>query len=117
MTTTMSTTPATAGRRPMTTAAPMGSRERYLALLAMSFALFNSLRLVSYLPTLWAIWDTQDSSQYALLTWAIWAGANLTMAAWLHENNGRRFNRAAVVSLVNSVMCVATLALILWFRF
>lgn len=92
-------------------------REHYLLLLGWAFAFFNSLRLVSYLPTLALIVEQQNSNQHSLLTWCTWLGANLTMAGWLHEHNGRRCNRAVAVSLVNAAMCAATAALILWFRF
>jgi hypothetical protein len=68
------------------------------------------------LPTLVLIVEQQNSSQHSLLTWCTWLGANLTMAGWLHEHNGRRFNRAVAVNLVNAAMCAATAALILWFR-
>jgi hypothetical protein len=92
------------------------SRERYLQLLGWSFALFGSLRVFSYLPTLWAIHLSGNSSQHSMLTWATWLGANLTMAAWLSEHNGGRLNRAAVVSLVNAGMCAATLTMIACYR-
>lgn len=103
---------ASAPRRP---AAP---RAVYLALLGWAFALFNSIRLLSYLPTMWAIHASGDSSQHSLITWATWLGANLTMALWLREHHAeRRFDRAACVSLGNAAMCLATLVLIGWHRF
>lgn len=89
-----------------------GARVAYLATLTWAFTLFSSLRLVSYLPTLWAIQSTGDSSQHSLWTWMTWFGANLTMAAWLYEQNGQRLDRAAIVSLGNATMCAATIALI-----
>lgn len=92
------------------------SRERYLQLLGWCFALFSSLRVVSYLPTLWAIQHSADSSQRSVLTWATWLGANLTMAAWLCEHNEGRLNRAAMVNLANAGMCTITLTLIIWYR-
>jgi len=96
---------------------PRASRELYLAVLTWSFTVFNSLRVVAYLPTLWVIWQQRDSSQHSILTWLIWFGANLSMAGWLHEQAGRRVNRAVVVSLVNATMCAAALVLIVAFRF
>ncbi len=92
------------------------TRERYLLLLTWSFTFFSSVRVLSYLPTLWAIHASGDSSQHSALTWATWLGANLTMAAWLHEHNGRRVGRAVWVNLANAAMCSATLALICWHR-
>ena len=84
--------------------------------LPWAFALFNSLRIVSYVPTLWAIHVSGDSSQHSLLTWFTWLGANATMAAWLYEQNGQRLSRAALVNAGNAAMCACTLALIAWHR-
>lgn len=92
------------------------TRERYLLLLTWSFTFFSSMRLLSYLPGLWVIWQAQDSSQHSLLTWFTWMGANLTMAGWLYEHNGQRMNQAVFVNLVNTAMCAATLVLILVVR-
>jgi hypothetical protein len=89
---------------------------RYLAVLTWSFTLFNSARLLSYLPTLWAIWSVGDSQQHSLLTWLTWTGANLTMAAWLYEQEGRRVTRSVAVNAGNAAMCVATSVLIVALR-
>ncbi len=84
----------------------------YVLVLSWLFAAFNSVRVLAYLPTLWAIHVSGDSSQHSLWTWLTWLGANLTMAAWLHETNGRQFSRAAIVSACNAFMCLLTVALI-----
>jgi hypothetical protein len=94
-----------------------GTRRTYLLLLTWAFTLFSSLRAVSYLPTLWAIHTSGDSSQHSLWTWGIWLGANMTMAAWLYEQNGQRLCKAVIVNLGNAAMCVATVALIGVYRF
>ena len=85
-------------------------------LLAWTFTIFNSLRLLAYLPTQWVIVGNGDSSQHSLWTWVIWTGANLTMAAWLYEQNNQRFDRAVALNLFNGLMCLATVGLILYFR-
>jgi hypothetical protein len=92
------------------------TRERYLVLLGWAFTFFSSVRVLTYLPTMALIVQQQDSSQHSLLTWCTWLGANLTMAAWLHEHNGRRFNTAVWVNLVNATMCALTVALIVVYR-
>jgi hypothetical protein len=107
--------------RDAVSAAPIASRQAvprgtYLALLTWVFTLFNSVRVLSYVPTMWAIHQSGESSQHSLLTWACWLGANATMAAWLHEHNGRRMDRAVVVNICNASMCLATLALIVAYR-
>lgn len=107
-----STAPSAAGGL----ARPAATRSGYLLLLSWAFALFNTLRLFAYLPTLAAIHASGDSSQHSLWTWGTWLGANLTMAAWLYEQSGRRANRAAAVNLGNALMCAAAVALIAWYR-
>ena len=115
--------PTPAPRPPQpTTAAPARSddtadrRSTYLTLLSWAFTLFNSVRVAAYLPTVWAIFTSGDSSQHSLWTWCTWFGANLTMALWLRERNGGHFDRAAAVNLGNATMCGITLVLIVWFR-
>jgi hypothetical protein len=91
-------------------------RARYLLALTWGFTLFSSARLVSYLPTLWAICASGESSQHSLWTWGIWLGSNLTMSLWLHEQHGQRWTRAALINAVNAAMCAATVVVILVFR-
>ncbi len=100
-------------------AGPAPSRptpSRYLRLLTLAFTVFSFLRVVSYLPAMLAIWQQGDSSQHSVLTWLIWTGSNLTMCAWLFEQNGRRMNGASWVCLANTSMCACSLALVLAFR-
>ena len=92
------------------------ARRRYLTLLTWAFAFFNGMRVLTYLPTIWAIHDSGQSNQHSLLTWLGWMGANLTMAAWLHEQNGGHFDRAVAVNTANAVMCGVTTLLIVCCR-
>ena len=92
------------------------ARPTYLALLTWAFTLFNTLRLVAYLPTMWAICASGDSTQHSLWTWCTWLGANATMAAWLYEQNGQRLSRAVVINIGNAAMCAVTVALIVAYR-
>lgn len=94
-------------------AAPRG---RSLTLLSGAFALFNGLRIVAYLPTLAAIQTSGQADQHSLFTWLTFLGANLTMALWLHEQNGRRVSRAVAVNAFNAFMCGAIAASIAWLR-
>lgn len=84
----------------------------YFRLLTWMFTLFNSLRVLAYLPTVWAIQTSADSSQHSLWTWFIWLGANVTMGAWLYEHNGGRINRAIAVNIGNATMCLVTVLVI-----
>jgi hypothetical protein len=98
------------------TAQPGAWRQNYLTLLGWAFTFFNTVRAVAYLPTIWTLWHSGDSSQHSLWTWCTWFGANLTMALWLRERNGGHFCRAAAVNLGNATMCGMTVAMIVWFR-
>lgn len=97
-----------------TARAPASSR--YLLALTWTFTAFSFLRVLSYMPAMLAIWQQGDSSQHSVLTWLIWTGSNLTMCAWLFEQNGRRMNGASWVCLANTSMCSCTLVLVLAFR-
>jgi hypothetical protein len=92
-------------------------RRHYLAGLTWAFTLFNTIRVLTYLPTIAALVASGDSSQHSLLTWLSWTGANLTMAAWLYEQNGQSINRAVCVNIGNAAMCLVTTAVIAWLRF
>lgn len=89
----------------------------YLTVLTWAFTLFNSTRVLAYLPTVLAIAQSGNSDQHSLWTWCSWVGANATMACWLYEQNGQKVNRAVVVNIGNTVMCALTLTLILVYRF
>jgi hypothetical protein len=95
---------------------PVRWRRWYLQGLAWAFALFSTLRMLAYLPTVATIARSGDSAQHSLWTWLIWMGANLTMSAWLYEHNGCRMDRAIAVSLGNAVMCLGTAVVIAWYR-
>lgn len=92
------------------------AHEAYLALLGGAFALFNSVRVLAYLPTILALVASGDASQHSLWTWIAFLGGNTTMALWLWEQNGRRCNRAIAVNTGNALMCLAIVAVIAWIR-
>ncbi|MFN3304792.1 MAG: hypothetical protein ACK44A_13885 [Roseateles sp.] len=96
--------------------APSPSRETYLTLLGGAFALFNSVRVLAYLPTILALLASGDSSQHSLWTWLAFLGGNTTMALWLWEQNGRCCNRAIAVNTGNALMCLTIVAVIAWTR-
>jgi hypothetical protein len=103
-------TPALRETRPSHASPP---RATYLRVLAWAFTLFNSVRVAAYLPTMWAIFQSGDSSQHSLWTWCTWVGANATMAAWLYETHERRIDRVVMVNAGNAAMCAAVVVLIL----
>lgn len=96
--------------------APALSRASYLAALGALFAVFNAVRVVAYLPTIWAVAASGDSSQHSVWTWLTFLGGNATMAAWLWEQNQRRLNGPVLASAGNALMCTAIVAVIAWTR-
>jgi hypothetical protein len=96
--------------------APGALRRHYLTVLCWAFTLFNTMRVVAYLPTVWVIVQSGDSSQHSLWTWFTWAGANATMAAWLYEANQQRLSRAVAVNAANAAMCLLTMLTIVAYR-
>jgi hypothetical protein len=104
----------------MTTAtlavAAAAPRTRSLLVLSGAFAVFNGLRIIAYLPTLSAIQASGQADQHSLFTWLTFLGANVTMALWLHQQNGQRMNRAVAVNAFNALMCGAIAASIAWLR-
>ncbi|WP_157270681.1 hypothetical protein [Azohydromonas aeria] len=89
---------------------------RWLLVLQALFAFFNGARVLTYLPQIWAIESSGQSGQHSLLTWLTWLGANVTMALWLYEQNGRRVDPAAALSIANAAMCLLTVLVILRYR-
>ena len=96
--------------------APGSWRATYLCLLLWSFTVFNVLRLLTYLPTLWAIHESARSDQHSLLTWIGWTLSNLTMALWLYEKSNHRVDGAVAVNVGNAAMCAIASLLIAWYR-
>lgn len=92
------------------------SRATYLAALGALFTLFNSVRVLAYLPTIWAVAASGDSSQHSLWTWLTFLGGNATMAVWLWEQSHRRPTRAALASAGNALMCATIVVVIAWTR-
>ena len=95
---------------------PPRARSLYLSVLTWTFAAFNSIRVLGYLPTVLAIIESGNSGQHSMLTWLTWLGANGMMAAWLYEHNGRRMSKAVMVNIGNTTMCLITTLVIVWFR-
>lgn len=102
--------------RPQAQGDASAARRAYLKLLVLAFTLFNSIRLITYVPTILALHASGDSSQYSLWTWTMWIGANATMAAWLYEANGQKFDAASAMNAGNALMCAATSLTIVYFR-
>jgi hypothetical protein len=91
---------------------PASMRATYVRLLTWAFTFFNSVRILAYMPTIWTLAHSGDSSQHSLWTWGTWFCANVTMSLWLIERNGSRLDGAAMVNIGNALMCLAVIGLI-----
>ncbi len=88
----------------------------YRQLLTWAFTLFSSVRVLSYLPTLWAICASGDSSQHSLWTWFIWSGSNLLTGLWHFEGRQRRMDCTTAVLWINAALCAAAFVLVAAYR-
>lgn len=88
------------------------ARRRYLQVLTWAFTLFSSVRVLSYLPTLWALLESGQSEQHSLWAWGMWACSNATMTAWLYEEAGQCWSRAVAVNALNTSMSAAVFVVI-----
>lgn len=79
---------------------------------ALSFVVFNAIRIFLYLPQLRTCWtDANGCSAINLGTWSSWIFANLSTSVYMglfqHDVVG------AVLNAGNAAMCVATVAVTL----
>lgn len=112
----MSTPPARPAAAPAAPPVPRPGHTAYRVALEWAFGFFSTTRVLTYLPTLWAIHASADPSHHSLLTWLAWVGSNAVMSAWLYERNGHHVDKAVLVMLGNAVMCALTCGLIVWYR-
>lgn len=89
---------------------------RLRRVLDVAFHVFSVVRLACFVPALLALYISGNADQHSLWTWAGWLGANLTMAAWLFEHNGRRVSPAACASVAAAAMCAAACTMIAAYR-
>ena len=77
------------------------------AVVALSFLVFNGLRIVLYLPQLRSCWnDRHGCSTINLWTWSSWIVANLSTALYMWVFLGDGWG--LLLNLGNALMCLAT---------
>lgn len=86
----------------------------YMRTLAAAFVFWNSVRILTYLPTMRLLVRRGASGRdYSVLTWASWTCSNGTLALYLFEVGGHRIDSLVVLNGGNALMCMLTCALIL----
>ena len=81
-------------------------------IVALSFLIFNALRILLYLPQLRTCWrDRQGCPTINLWTWSSWIAANLSSALylWVFLNDAW----GLLLNLGNALMCLATVVVTL----
>ena len=79
-------------------------------LLALSFGLFNALRIASYGPQILAVLRDRNGAQaISFSCWGIWIGANTTTALYAWINLGDV--PLTLISCINGAGCTAVLLL------
>lgn len=83
--------------------------DAYLQGLATAYAVSNSLRMLSYLPTILKLRRAEASADsYSQVTWMIWIFSNLTFGLMLFESSGRVIDELVLVPIINFVFCSVT---------
>ncbi len=89
----------------------------YLTALAWAYVFWNSVRILTYLPTLRMLLKPGASAEhYSVTTWASWVCSNGTLALYLFETSGHRFDSLVLLNTGNTIMCFLTCMLILRLR-
>lgn len=81
----------------------------------LAFTIFNSLRLVSYLPQIMRIArDQNGASAISYSTWTLWTAANTSTAAYAAVNLGDAY--LSLVSAISAACCFIVISLTMFKR-
>ena len=85
------------------------------SLLAISFAVSNTLRVLFYLPQFHKFINAKDSLEsHSLFMWLSWVVANLTVAIYFCIQSG--LDQKALLNFANSIMCCIGVSIIIYKR-
>lgn len=85
------------------------------SLLAISFTVSNSLRVLFYLPQFHKFIKAEDSLEsHSLFMWISWIVANLTVAIYFFIDSG--LDQKALLNFANSLMCCVGASIIIYKR-
>lgn len=85
----------------------------YLAFLSIMFVFWNSVRIFTYVPTIRKLLKSEAGARdYSLATWTSWVFSNGFFALYLWEQSHRTLNAMVCLNIGNTMMCLATSALI-----
>jgi hypothetical protein len=91
--------------------------EVYVTAITWGYVFWNTVRILTYIPTLLMLLKPDASARYySLATWGSWVLSNGTLALYLFEQSGREFNALVLLNAGNTIMCLVTCALILRLR-
>ncbi|MEM5317120.1 hypothetical protein [Paraburkholderia sp. JHI869] len=94
------------------------SHELYVQALSAMFLFWNSVRILTYLPTIGKLLAREaDMRSHSLLSWGCWALSNGTFALMLLEMSQGIPNGMFWMNLANTLMCVVVSLIILFRRF
>lgn len=84
-------------------------KEVYIVVLTYSYSFWNSVRILSYFPTILKLRRADaDAGSYSQVTWVCWIFANLTYCLMLFHSKGNHFDALVAVPFSNVVFCSIT---------
>lgn len=88
----------------------------FSSLLAGSFILFNTLRVLFYLPQIGKLVKARNNlATHSLFTWFSWVFANLTTGLLFYQQSNRLDDKV-LLNMASAFMCAVVVGIILYKR-
>lgn len=92
----------------------MDLQDLYLGFLSTMFLFWNSVRILTYVPTILKLMrPTASARDYSVATWGSWVLSNGFFALYLWEHDGRQMSAMVLLNVGNTCMCLLTCYFIL----